>query len=114
AVVEDTNRLMEAVLVEVFGGLNAETENLMNVCSILGGGTLPLTDEGASEGDGVLLLKVSELNKEENTPVITTSTHSISLQAAMARRLRIITPGSVIIPKRGGAIATNKKRLLAK
>lgn len=51
-------------------------------------------------------IKVSDMNLEENKTYITTSSHWTNLK----KENRIVKSNSIIFPKRGAAIATNKKR----
>jgi type I restriction enzyme S subunit len=55
-------------------------------------------------------VKVGDMNLPGNELVITTSSRYIDPDAKM--RKGIIPTGSIIFPKRGGAIATNKKRIV--
>lgn len=57
--------------------------------------------------DGVLYLKVADMNLPENQYEICTSTRKANVKAT-----DLIPINSIIFPKRGGAIATNKKRLV--
>ncbi len=113
-IVADTGRLMDAVLREKFGDISGDISQLGDECDILGGGTLPEAEEDVPFEEAILLLKVAELNRPENTPAITTAQRVISRSTASIRGYRIISPDSIILPKRGGAIATNKKRLLTR
>lgn len=84
---------------------------LEEVADIRGGGSLP---EGSSDDRGhgsVLLVKVGDMNAEGNERIIGTAREF--LPTASAGR-GVISAGAVIFPKRGGAIATNKKRLLGR
>lgn len=56
--------------------------------------------------------KVGDMNMNENTSSITTSSRFIN--PTFNERLHLIPEGSIIFPKRGGAIATNKKRYIYK
>ena len=57
--------------------------------------------------DGLLYIKVADMNLDENQVQIITST-----RRSHCPERSIISKGSIIFPKRGGAIATNKKRLV--
>lgn len=52
------------------------------------------------------------MNRPENTHLMTTSDAWLTLTDARRLAMNIMPPGTIIFPKRGGAIATNKKRLL--
>lgn len=56
---------------------------------------------------GELYIKVSDMNIPENETSITTSEHFVS-----ENNIGRISRYSIIFPKRGGAIATNKKRIV--
>ncbi len=55
-------------------------------------------------------LKISDMNLQGNEREITTSSRFVNESEALERFL--IGPRSIIFPKRGGAIATNKKRMV--
>lgn len=77
---------------------------------IVGGQSLPKGAELDPGDDGVLLFKVGDMNLDGNKLLVSRS----RLYASKDAKGRIVPPGTVVIPKRGGAIATNKKRLLAR
>ena len=81
-----------------------EMAKLGDVCELKSGNS-----SANDSNDGHLAyVKVSDLNLEENKNCIVTSTKFVDRQ----QNLKNIFPvGSVIFPKRGGAILTNKKRL---
>ncbi len=58
----------------------------------------------------VLGVKVSDMNLPGNETSLTCAAHSISIDGSVARQ-RCAPPDTVVFPKRGAAIATNKKRL---
>jgi len=58
-------------------------------------------------------MKVSDMNAPGNERLINGCKLETTRAAASARKLRIVPAGAVVFPKRGGAIATNKKRVLA-
>ncbi|HEY5580108.1 MAG TPA: restriction endonuclease subunit S [Rhodoferax sp.] len=58
----------------------------------------------------VAYVKVGDMNLPGNELLITTSSRFIDPDERMSRSL--IPTGSIIFPKRGGAIATNKKRIV--
>lgn len=83
-----------------------EMVKLGDVCELKSGNS-----SANDSNDGHLAyVKVSDLNLEENKNCIVTSTKFVDRQ----QNLKNIFPvGSVIFPKRGGAILTNKKRLIS-
>jgi type I restriction enzyme, S subunit len=56
--------------------------------------------------------KVSSMNEPQNQANLVCSQFRLSREAAQTLGLRIFPVGTIVFPKRGGAIATNKKRLL--
>ena len=80
-------------------------------CDFFAGNSLPNGDEFTGQDRGLLLIKVSDLNSLGNEVEI----KSAKLWAASrtAAKGGVVAPrGAVVFPKRGGAIATNKKRIL--
>lgn len=69
------------------------------------------TAEVAKEnGVRVIGIKVSDMNREGNETVLTSAALEKTLDAKVAE-YRCAPPGTIVFPKRGAAIATNKKRL---
>ena len=61
---------------------------------------------------GTMFVKVGDMNLNGNEIEITTS--SSYFQKGVVNERDLILPGSIIFPKRGGAIATNKRRSVLK
>jgi type I restriction enzyme, S subunit len=109
-----TEELLRSAFLEMFGDpvrneKGWKTQALGEVTELYAGNSLP--PGGAFEGqpDGVLLLKVGDMNLPGNEVTIGFSRE----WAPIAGGNSIVAPaGAVVIPKRGGAIATNKKRIL--
>jgi type I restriction enzyme S subunit len=103
--------LPAAYLRAVFSSSEAhqwERKKLGDVCEIIGGNTLP--ESSAVDGERVYCLKVSDLESQfSDEHYISGGAFFTSLQKAGAR---VLNKGAVVFPKRGGAIATNKKRML--
>ena len=104
--------LPAAYLPAVFNSPEAQQwqrKRLGDVCSIIGGNTLPPPNEAGNE-DRVYCLKVSDLNGEFcDGPWLSGGALYTSRRLAGAR---VLEAGAVVFPKRGGAIATNRKRIL--
>jgi len=81
---------------------------LGEVAQFRAGGTLPDGVDFADELTGHLLMKVSDMNRPGNEREITKT--ALWSEAAGAKSATC-PPGSVVIPKRGGSIGTNKKRV---
>ena len=108
--------LMQSVFVEVFGhpqeasvGSQAPVVTLGECCTLFSGGTLPAGEDNTGQEGGFLLLKVSDMNLPGNERSLKTS----NLWSPKPGANSATCPaGSVVIPKRGGAIGTNKKRVV--
>lgn len=84
---------------------------LEQVADIRGGGSLP-KGTGTDQGDeSVLLVKVGDMNIEGNERVMSVAREFLAKSEAGRNA---IPKGAVVLPKRGGAIATNKKRMLGR
>jgi type I restriction enzyme S subunit len=77
------------------------------------GAGFPKNEQGLDDGP-YFFLKVSDMNLPGNEKYITTSNNRIDDDAAARMRAKIHPPGTIIFPKIGGAIATNKRRILTK
>ncbi|MBN8957376.1 MAG: restriction endonuclease subunit S [Rhizobiales bacterium] len=75
------------------------------------GSGFPKNEQGFESGPH-FFLKVSDMNLPGNEKYITTSNNFIDDDAARRMRAKIHPPGTIIFPKIGGAIATNKRRIL--
>jgi len=92
--------------------ISVDIEKLEDVTEIKGGGSLPKKSGGVDLGnDCVLLVKVGDMNAPGNERIIHVSRAYLPASKAIKK---VIFPGAVIFPKRGGAIATNKKRILGR
>lgn len=87
----------------------ATVEQLSQVSS----GQTPAGMPTESEHDGkVAWYRVSDMNTVGNETWMSEGGMLLSLSTAQSLRLKQFPAGSIIFPKRGGAIATNKKRRL--
>ena len=75
------------------------------------GSGFPKNEQGGTDGP-YFFLKVSDMNLPRNEKYITTANNYIDEEAASRMRARIHPPATIIFPKIGGAIATNKRRIL--
>jgi restriction endonuclease S subunit len=105
------DELIKARFVEMFGDPQDskskwKKSTIEKCCTLKSGKTLPRNIE--NEGGNIPYVKVKDMNSLENTTYITTSTRFVSDKTA---NKSIFPVGTVIFPKRGGAIGTNKKRL---
>lgn len=80
--------------------------------AILQSGTgFPPDAQGTTNG-GIPFLKVSDMNLSKNSRYIEEWNNSITEEQVSILKAKIFPAGAVIFPKIGGAIATNKKRVL--
>lgn len=109
---KNAKELFESYLQSVFAtkGEGWEEKRLGEVCEFKSGTTIPIALE-RNEGD-VLYTKVGDMNLPENQVEINTSSRFV--KSIEIKNNQIIPKGSIIFPKRGGAIATNKKRKIIK
>lgn len=77
------------------------------------GNGFPKHEQGDSGGE-VLFCKVSDMNLSENSREILETKNTVSNEAAKRMRLKLHQPGTVIFPKIGGAISTNKRRVIVR
>jgi type I restriction enzyme, S subunit len=77
------------------------------------GSGFPKNEQGTGNGP-YFFLKVSDMNLEGNEKFINVSNNYIDDAAAKRMRAKIHPAGTIIFPKIGGAIATNKRRILTR
>jgi type I restriction enzyme M protein len=98
---------------------NSETElplgwakaSFPNIGNWVGGNGFPTSEQG-HVGREILFCKVSDMNLERNSRYIEETVNSIDEKSAKRLRINVHSAGTVIFPKIGGAIATNKRRIL--
>lgn len=103
--------LIKARFIELFGDQKTnpygwQQTTIGDCCTLKSGTSLPADKE--NEGGTIPYIKVGDMNYPGNEQYITTSSRFVTEQTAGAG---IFPVGTVIFPKRGGAIGTNKKRL---
>jgi len=77
------------------------------------GSGFPIAEQGVL-GEDIFFVKVSDMNLAGNEKFITIANNTVSLESAKRLRLNIHESGTVIFPKIGGAIATNKRRIITR
>lgn len=87
-----------------------EEKRLGEVCDLKSGTTIPKKFEEIS--GPILYVKVGDMNLPDNEICINTSSRFVDIENV--KQNQIIPKGSVIFPKRGGAIFTNKRRKITK
>ena len=106
------DELVKARFTEMFGDVQRtqfEVSTIGDECRLKSGTTFPSNKE-LPIGD-YPYIKVSDMNLPKNEVYIKTSYAYVSAETA---GVTFMEKGSVIFPKRGGAIGTNKKRILCK
>lgn len=94
----------------VSSGPAVEERRLSEICDLYGGASLPKGIPFDNTKDGLLLMKVSDMNEKGNERHIhSTAVHVPSIPENLPNS--IAPAHTVVLPKRGAAIATNKKRL---
>lgn len=107
------DEFLRAVFADMFGDPAANDKGLPvrllgDVCRFYAGNSLPRGEPFDGQTDGILHIKVGDMNLPGNETDIHVAREWSSSGAG-----GIVAPeGAILIPKRGGAIATNKKRVL--
>lgn len=90
-----------------------ETKPLGQACQVVSGNTPKGVNEIYSMGE-IPFYKVSDMNTEGNEVYLKKSKINLSPNDCKKLKLKTYPAGTVVFPKRGGAILTNKKRILSK
>jgi hypothetical protein len=112
---DDAATFLRAAVARAFEDVDETSlRPLGKLTGIIGGNSIPENAPLPNPGEERLgLMKVSDMNAPGNERFINRCKLETSRAAAVARKLRIVPAGAVVFPKRGGAIATNKKRVLS-
>ena len=100
------NETVQSEFVEMFGDLDCNIKTIEQTCTMKSGTTFSKDEE--NDSGEIFYIKVSGMNLPENDKYIKTSLSFVSRKVAGKT---IIPANSIIFPKRGGAIGTNKKRI---
>ena len=106
------DELSNSGLAEIFGGLKERYEvvPLSSVVKINSGIALPkIFKNGFSDGN-IPFFKVAQMNNHHENMISPEIT--FNEEVAKEHKIKLFPKGSTLIPKRGGAILTNKKRVL--
>ena len=108
---DELDLMVKAKFVEMFGDAKINPfgwpqNTIGEACVLKSGTSLPLEKE--NEGGSIPYVKVGDMNYVGNEKYITTSSRFVTEETA---GVGIFPVGTVVFPKRGGAIGTNKKRL---
>jgi type I restriction enzyme S subunit len=85
---------------------------LGDICQIVSGNTPKGLEQLSNKGD-FQFYKVSDMNLAGNEIRMNVSNLKLTLEEIKNLKIKVYPQGTVIFPKRGGAILTNKKRILA-
>jgi len=109
---QNARELFKSYLQNIFinPGDEWEIKRVGEVCELKSGTTISSSLE-RDKGD-VLYTKIADMNLPENLIEINTSSRFADINEI--KKNQIIPEGAIIFPKRGGAIATNKKRKIVK
>lgn len=81
------------------------------ICDIQSGAGFPVRFQGETSGE-LPFYKVSDMNLPGNEWELHTANNYISEAVRSELRAKVFPQGSIVFPKVGGAIATNKKRIV--
>ena len=87
--------------------------NIGQLATVDSGGTPPGIEAASSDDGEIPWFKVSSMSLPGNERDLKTSKWWLSRQQALKAGLRIFPAGALVFPKLGGALLTNKRRLLA-
>ena len=105
------DEVVKSRFIEMFGEIENPIYDVSSIgkeCSLKSGTTFS-ADKELISGD-YMYIKVSDMNRRGNEEYIRNSASYVSKATA---KQSFIDKGAVIFPKRGGAIKTNKKRILS-
>lgn len=110
--------LIPALFLDMFGDPAANPKGwqmkpLQSVAEVGSGNGFPNTYQGKTEGE-FPFYKVSDMNTKGNEVEMRGANNYISAEDLNALRAKAFPIGTVIFPKIGAAIATNKKRMLTR
>jgi len=116
---ERSTRDIQALLASRLNSIFADFSHsiarpLGEVAEIVGGGTLPDTTVAEVGPEDILLVKVSDMNRAGNEVYLRKAGNALQVNSSLLKGFRVVPPNSIVFPKRGGAIATNKKRMLVR
>jgi type I restriction enzyme S subunit len=108
--------LAQAVFVKMFGHPAVPSNGSGRSClgdlvELYSGSTLPPGEPYVGQSGGYMLVKVSDLSNPCNDKYLTVSQQ---WSASRGPAASTCPAGSVVIPKRGGAIGTNRKRIASR
>lgn len=103
---QNTKQLFQAELEKAFSNTSWEKKTIQEICTLKSGNS----STNNSKPGTLPYVKVGDMTIVGNEKSITTSTTFVDYES---NKKQVFPIGSVIFPKRGGAILTNKKRITA-
>ncbi|MDB2321644.1 restriction endonuclease subunit S [Flavobacteriaceae bacterium] len=85
--------------------------SINNIANVVGGSSFPKRFQGKSNGE-FPFFKVSDMNSKENQKLMQKSNNYIDSKDFSDLKVKLHPKNTIIFPKVGGAILTNKKRIL--
>jgi type I restriction enzyme S subunit len=89
----------------------ASSTTVGEVCDIQSGAGFPIRFQGEESGD-FPFYKVSDMNLPGNETELKAANHYVSEAVRRELRAKVFPQGCIVFPKVGGAIVTNKKRIV--
>lgn len=105
-------RLFSSYLKSQIADAEIDDVELGTICQISGGFGFPHSHQGR-KNEKYPFYKVSDMNTLGNEVYMKTHNHSVNDEDVKKLKLKIYPAGTIIFPKIGAAIATNKKRILS-
>jgi type I restriction enzyme S subunit len=118
AALAQLDTLTQAIFLDLFGdpATNSRgwsTKLVREVARVNSGEGFPLEHQGKQDGE-FPFFKVGDMNTPGNETAMRVAQHTISEDVRRTLRAEAFPPGSIVFPKIGAAIATNKKRLIVR
>ncbi|MDP4544580.1 restriction endonuclease subunit S [Psychrobacter faecalis] len=110
--IEKADILKKTLRYTHFQSVRGEKTFIGEVADVQAGFGFPIKYQGESDKEHSFF-KVGDMNYEFNTPVMKVADNTISEEERIAIKAKLHKKGTVIFPKVGAAIATEKKRILA-
>lgn len=112
------DEFLRSAFMEMFGrpgqpNPSLSTDELGRICDLFAGNSLPGGTIFNGQEHGLLLLKVGDMNLPGNEDVVQVAREWIDEGRVSGPAIRA-PKDAIVFPKRGGAIATNKKRVLGR
>ena len=119
ALIDKYDQLTQSLFLDMFGDpvtnpMGWDKLKIEEVSTIVSGNTPKGIDRQFSLNGTIPFFRVSDMNHSENTMYMNYSKNLLSPEQIIALKLKPCPKGTIIFPKRGASIFTNKKRVLNK